>query len=175
LERLGSQALKNIGYASNSEQEPADKNMKHLPPLSVDADKELGPDLGLHRPINASGLRGGGRDVAGEKAVDGEPKTYWLAGGARANLEADMEGPVDINAIVLEEAEGAVGRIRGYRVEGQVDSDYKVLAEGTTVGEHKVDHFPKVTAWKVRLTILKSDSTPEIRKFGIYLDKSSNK
>ncbi len=172
-ERLGAQALKNIGYASNSEAELADKSLKHLPPLSVDVDKELGPHLGLHRPINASGSRGAGREVAGEKAVDGDPKTYWLAAGSRANLEADMEGPVDINAIVLEEAEGATGRVQGYRVEGQVDSDYKMLAEGTMIGEHKVDHFPKVTVWKVRLTILKADSAPEIRKFGIYLDKAS--
>jgi hypothetical protein len=175
-ERSGPQALKNIGYASNSEKELEDKTLKHLPPLSVDIDKELGPDLGLHRPINASGARGASREFAGEKAVDGNPKTYWLAGqGSRANLEADMEGPVDINAIVLEEADGALGRVQGYRVDGQVDSDYKVLAEGTTIGERKVEHFPKVTAWKVRLTILKADSAPEIRKFGIYLDKAVEK
>src|SRR5262249_33903038 len=117
-ERLGPQALKNIGYASNSKEELADKTLKQLPPLSTDVDKELGPDLALHRPINASGARGTGREFAGEKAVDGDPKTYWLAAGPRANLEADMEGPVDINAIVLEEADGALGRVQGYRVEG---------------------------------------------------------
>jgi alpha-L-fucosidase len=45
-----------------------------------------------------------------------------------------------------------------------------VLAKGTTIGPRKVDRFPKVTAWKVRLTVLKSDGVPEIRKFGLYFD-----
>ncbi len=176
VERLGPEALKNIGYAANSKSELADKTARPLPPLSMDADKELGPDLALHRPINASGPRGDGRDFDGEKAVDGDSKTYWtVSEGSRANLEADMEGPVDMNAIVLEEADGAIGRVQGYRVTGQVDSDYKLLCEGTTIGAHKVEHFPKVTAWKVQLTILKSDGAPEIRKFGIYLDKSTGK
>src|SRR5262249_32259358 len=49
-ERLGPQALKNIGYASNNEAELADKTLQRLPPLSVDVDRELGPDLALHRP-----------------------------------------------------------------------------------------------------------------------------
>ncbi len=175
-ERLGAQALKNIGYAANTANELADKTLIRLPDLSSDVDNKLGPDLGLHRPVNVTGMRGGSREFSGEKAVDGDPKTYWLAGaGSRASLEADLEGPVDINTVVLEEATGATGRVQGYRVDGQVDSDYKMLAEGTTIGERKVDHFPKVTAWKVRLTILKSDSPAEIRKFGLYLDKSSDK
>ena len=45
----------------------------------------------------------------------------------------------------------------------------RLINGGTTVDTHHVDRFPKVTAWKVRLTILKSDGTPAVRKFGLYL------
>jgi len=51
------------------------------------------------------------------------------------------------------------------------DSDWKLLSQGTTIGERKVDRFPKTTVWKVRLTILKADPYPAIRKFGLYLAK----
>jgi hypothetical protein len=179
-ERLGKKALQNVGYAANSEKELTDKTLHRLPPYPADVDKDLGPDLALHRPINGGGGgRGGGgsREFAGEKAVDGDPKTYWLVpeGGRGGNIEADMEGPVDINAIAIEEADGAAGHVQGYRVTAQVDSGYKTLCEGTTIDGRKVEHFPKVTAWKVDLIILNSTGPAEIRKFGVYLDKSAEK
>jgi hypothetical protein len=172
-ERLGHRALTNIGYSSNTQAELADNTLQKLPPLSTDVDKDLGTNLALHRPVNASPGLDGKREFWGENAVSGDPGTSWsVEDGRRAMLEADMEGPVDINTVVLEETPGASGHVQAYRVEGQVDSDYKVLSEGTTIGAHKVDHFPQVTAWKVRLTILKSLSTPAIRKLGVYLDKN---
>lgn len=172
-ERLGRHALANIGYSSNNEAELADNSLQPLPALSTDVDKDLGPDLALHRPINASRGLDYGQEFARRNAVDGDPEASWTANDdRRATLEADMEGPVDINAVLLEEAPDALGQVQAYRVEGQVDSDYKLLSEGTIIGAHKVDRFPKVTAWKVRLTILKSSSAPAIRKFGVYLDKS---
>jgi hypothetical protein len=32
--------------------------------------------------------------------------------------------------------------VQGYRVEGLVESKWKLLVEGTTIGEEKVHHFP---------------------------------
>ena len=55
-----------------------------------------------------------------------------------------------------------------------MDSDWKVLSQGTTIGDRKVDHFPKVIVWKVRLTIVKSKPGPAIRGLGLYLDKTAS-
>ena len=65
-------------------------------------------------------------------------------------------------------------RVQEYKVEGQVDSDWKLLSQGTTIGDRKLDRFPPVTVWKVRLTILKASASPAIRKFGLYLDNASS-
>jgi alpha-L-fucosidase len=81
-----------------------------------------------------------------------------------------MDGPTEINTLVLEEASGMTGQVQEYKVEAQVDSDWKLLSQGTTIGERKVDRFPKVTVWKVRLTVLKAQPYPAIRKFGLYVD-----
>src|SRR5581483_7327156 len=148
-ERLGSQALKNIGYGSNTEKEFGGKDTPPLPALSMDTDPVLGPDLALHRPVNAGNVRGRSVEFRGEKAVDGNGKTFWATddNARRAILEIDTEGPLDINALVLEEAAGLTGRVLEYKVEGQVESDWKLLSQGTTIGAHKVDHFPKATVW----------------------------
>jgi hypothetical protein len=172
-DRLGSQALKNIGYASNSADSFPDKSTPQLPEVKAPVDPALGPDLAFHRPVNTSNVRGNTREFGGERALDGDDVTYWATNdnAARATFEVDMEGPVDINALSISEALGGQ-RVQEYKVEGQVDSDWKLLSQGTSIGERKVDHFPTATVWKLRLTILKASPFPAIREFGLYMDRS---
>jgi hypothetical protein len=176
-QRLGPQALKNIGYESNTPQALADPQLKRLPDLKTEDDPQLGPDLALHRPVNASSIRGNSREFGGEKAVDADSTTYWATddNSRGMSLIVDTEGPLEINAIAIEEAQGMLGHVQEYRVEGQINSDWQVLCQGTTVGQRQVDRFGKVTVWKVRLTIVMSEGHPAIRKFGMYLDAKSVK
>jgi hypothetical protein len=148
LERLGPQALRNIGYASNTLAEFPDKSTPPLPPLATEDDPDLGPDLALHRPANGTPGRGDTRQFAVEKAIDANPQTYWSPdpGTSHPTMEVDMEGPVDINALAIEEPQLFACRIREYKVEAQVDSDWTLLAHGTAVDGRHVDRFPKVTA-----------------------------
>jgi alpha-L-fucosidase len=88
-------------------------------------------------------------------------------------IEVDMEGPIDINALQISEAMG-LAHVQEYKVEGQVNSDWKLLAQGTTIGEHKIARFTKVTVWKVKLTIPKSSVYPAISQFSLYLSKPAN-
>ena len=87
-------------------------------------------------------------------------------------MEIDTEGPVVINAVAVSEAVGAAGcgAVRGYRIEGQVNSDYVLLGDGTTIGARRVHVFPKVTVWKVRLTILGTEGgkAAAIGEVGLY-------
>lgn len=170
-DRLGPQSLQNIGYTGNSAAEFANKSVPRLPEFHSDEDLGFGEDFALHRPVNVNSVRNGSRKFGGEKAVDGDTNTYWAVNDdvSPATLEVDTAGPVDINTVAIEEAAGLTGRVQEYRVEGQVNSDWKLLSQGTTIGERKVDHFPTVTVWKVRLTLLKSNGYPAIREFGLYL------
>lgn len=171
-ERLGSQALKNIGYASNSENLFV-KDVKPTPAQAPEINKELGINLAIFRPVAANNKRTETREFAPEKALDANDKTYWATKDSigRAFIEIDTEGPLEINAIELCEAPGFEGQVLEYKLEGQVDSDYKLLAQGTTLGASKVDRFPKVTVWKVRLSISKVKNYPAISRFGLYLAK----
>jgi hypothetical protein len=173
-ERLGARALRNIGYAANSIEQLSDSTLSALPELQYDVDAELGRDVAMYRPVNASNVRGTTRMNGAEKALDGNPGTYWAIDDSvkTATFEVDMEGPVEINAVEICEANGFEGRVLAYRVEGQVDSDWKLLSQGATVGERRIDRFHGETVWKVRLTIEKLRSYPAIRKFGVYMRKT---
>ena len=172
-ERKGLQALKNIGYASNTIGMVANKKVKPLPPLTRQEDKVSGQDLALHRPVNTNNVRGNTREFGGEKALDGNEKTYWATndGVTRATIEIDMEGPAEINAVEIAEANGMEGRVQEYKVEGQVNSDWLLLSQGTTIGDRKIDKFTTTTVWKVRVTILKAKEYPAISKIGLYNEK----
>jgi hypothetical protein len=170
-ERLGTQALKNIGYNSNTINEFKNKWGKPQQ-VPVEVDKVLGKDEAFHRPVNTNGNRGNALAYNGDKALDGNAKTYWAANdnATAPYIEVDMEGPVDINALQISEATG-LAHVEEYKVEGQVNSGWKLLTQGTTIGQHKIARFPKVTVWKVKLTILKSSAYPAISRFGLYLSK----
>lgn len=175
--RLGPQALKNIGYDSNS---PA----AFVHPSSVAgfsahasaAPRGAGTDLGLHRPIDASNVREKSPKYSGENAVDGSPDTWWATddGVTTGRLEIDLEGAVDIDTVTLAEPAALAGHITSYKVEGMSDSGYKLLAKGDTIGAAgQTAHFPKLTVWKVRLTILSAKAAPGIATFSLY-DRSGN-
>lgn len=172
-ERLGMKALANIGYSSNTLSMFNNKSVKPSPPLKTEIDPVMGPNLALHRPVNASSIRGAGREFGAEKALDGNDKTYWATndGVTKATFEVDMEGPLEINAIRIGEASDTEYPVRKYKVEGQVDSDWKLLSEGTVIGKDKIDRFPKVTVWKVKITILDAKDYLAIEKVGLYLER----
>ena len=168
-ERLGPAALKNIDYSSNSATEFQNKHVETLPPWTGPVNPQLGVDLALHRPVNTSSVRGDDRAHGGERALDGDPTTSWQTADNDKHMtfEIDMEGPVEISALALDEL-FSPNHIDAYKVEGQVDSDWKLLAEGTTVGDRKIDRFPPTTVWKVRLTITKSTGPIALRTFSLY-------
>lgn len=178
-ERLGEQALVAIGYGPGSPgalslENPVMPLPRPQPPTPIDP--EFGFNLAFLRPVNTNSVHPSDTDdprkFGGEKALDGNPETYWMpaenrSGQPNHNIEADTEGPIIINAVVLSEPAGK-HNVRSYRVEGFENSRYTLLAEGTTIGERTTHVFPDITVWKVRLTIIDSDGLPAIRELSFF-------
>jgi hypothetical protein len=171
-ERLGPRALRNLGYGSTSPGSalvvPAAHPRPHAGAEPVG--RRLGENLALDRPVTTTNVRAGDRRFGGWQALDEDDQTYWATddGVTRASLELDTEGARDINTVELDEAAATAGRVQSYRLEGLVDSRWTLLAEGTTIGERKLQRFPRVTVWKVRLTV--AGAGLGIRKLGLYLE-----
>ncbi|HXC01221.1 MAG TPA: discoidin domain-containing protein [Opitutaceae bacterium] len=169
-DRLGPQAVVAIGYPGNAVKYFAGKSTPRLPAY-VDVDPVLGPNLASHCAVDTSSVRGDSPEFGGERALDKDPTNYWATadGAVPAMLDLDLEGPVPMNTIVLEEAPGSGHRVLSYKVEGMINDDWTLLAQGTTIGDHVVDRFPTQKIWKIRLTVLDAEGYVALRKLGLYL------
>lgn len=180
--RLGAQALEAIGYAPGSPATLALENPvmpKARPQPPTPSDPEFGVNLAFLRPVNTGNIRQSDtedpRKYGGEKALDGNPATYWMPGESSCSgrgpstpvFEIDAEGPLVIDALTISEPT-EIANIRAYKIEGMVDSDYTLLAEGTSIGVRKTHTFPEITVWKIRLTIMQSDGAPAISEFTMH-------
>ena len=172
-ERLGPQALRNIGYSSPDIRQVRMVAVKFHPSPAATSEG-YDENFAWNQPVSASSVRNNSDEFAGDMAVDGDEKTYWETadGTTKATLEVDMDGPTEINSVVIEEAAGMMGRVQEYKVGGLVNSNWKLLSQGTTIGERKVDRFPNTTIWKARLTILNATDSPAISEFGLYLNRN---
>ncbi|MDO8540059.1 MAG: hypothetical protein Q7S40_06410 [Opitutaceae bacterium] len=165
-ERLGPQALANIGYG------PGGATIAGAASTSRLGAALPAENLAIDRPVLTSNMRGGDRRFGGWQALDRNLATYWATddGVTNATLELDTEGAVEANAIELVEA--VPGQVKRYRVEGFTDSAWRLLAEGTTIGDRKRHRFPRVTVWKLKLTILEAVPYAAIGTLGLYLETS---
>ena len=175
-ERLGKKALKAIGYAPVSpaalELENPAMPERRIKPQAPE-DPEFGQNLAFLLPVDASSMHPSDTDdlnkYSADNALDGNTATYWMPEESQrpVDFEIDTNPPLIINAITISEPEG-ITNVRTYKIEGVVDNEYFLLAEGTTIGARNTHTFPKVTVWKIRLTILKSDGLPAISEFSAH-------
>ncbi|HXE43540.1 MAG TPA: discoidin domain-containing protein, partial [Candidatus Baltobacteraceae bacterium] len=137
--------------------------------------KIFGTDFALKQKAVASNVRGNDKQFGADKALDGDAKTYWATddGVTNATLEVDLGGEKTFNVIRTEEEISLGQRVAKYKVEALVSNEWKEVCSGTTIGHRKLDRFPKVTASKVRLTILDSRACPVISGFGVHYDSVS--
>ena len=132
-------------------------------------DETFRSDLARGAAASAGNVRGGDARFGADKAVDGDPDTYWATDDdAAASLELDLGRPVTFNVAMMQEYIPMSQRVEEYVLEAWHGGAWSEFARGTTIGYKKLDRFPDVTASKVRLTILKARAFPMIRTFGLY-------
>lgn len=108
-----------------------------------------------------------------EAAFDGDPETFWSApqGSHHAALEATFVRPVTFDRTLLMEWLNDGQHIEHFRIEAWTGNAWTTLVNGRAIGHKRIDHFPEVTATRVRLNILSSSAEPHIREFQIFNDK----
>ena len=96
----------------------------------------------------------------------GTPRAETL--GMGTELAVDVKGPGPIDHVVVMEHIANGERVRSYVVEGLVNGAWQPLATGTAVGHKKIDRIAPVVVTRVRLRVLESVGTPEIKRFAVY-------
>jgi alpha-L-fucosidase len=155
----------------------SDESVARLQEFHAALAKIFGRDLAAGKKASATNARGHDPAFGPDKALDGNQETYWSTDDpvTSAALEVDLGGEVEFNVTRLEEMISLGQRVQQYKIEAwsAAASTWQPLVQGTTIGYRKLDRFPKVTASKLRLTILKSRACPAIKSFGVHLDTVS--
>lgn len=103
-------------------------------------------------------------------AVDGDRDTFWSApdGSHHATLELQFKQPVTFDTALSMEWLNDGQLVQKYAVEVFRDGAWVKVAQAQAIGHMKIDHFPTVTASRVRLNILSSVDAAHIREFQLF-------
>jgi alpha-L-fucosidase len=114
---------------------------------------------------------------SGAKAVDGDPATFWGTddGVRSASIEVELDPNAAWDRVVLAEPIKFGQRIRKFRVSvpagpgtSNNGRDWRVLAEGTTVGHKRIVRVPVTTAPRVRVEILDARACPLVSALEVH-------
>jgi alpha-L-fucosidase len=103
-------------------------------------------------------------------ALDGDDDTFWSApeGSHAATLEVHTAKPITFNHALTMEWLVDGQQVQKYSIEAMIDGHWMPLVTSFAIGHKKIDHFPAVTADRVRLRILTSAGTARIREFQLF-------
>lgn len=133
-------------------------------------DEAFADNLARKAKAEAGNVRGGSSRYAASKAIDGKKDTYWATddGVTQTYITLTFRKPVTLNRILLQEYIRLGQRVKAFKVEANVDGQWRELAKETTIGYKRILRVPTVTASQVRISILDAKACPLISNIGIY-------
>ena len=97
-------------------------------------------------------------------AIDGRPETFWAAPehARRAELRLGFAQEREVNLVSLGEPIALGQRVAGFRLYAWIGDQWKLLADGTTIGRKRLVRFKTVKTAAIRLSITRSLASPLI-------------
>jgi alpha-L-fucosidase len=141
-----------------------------LPEADVKRLEEFGAVIRQRYRVNLIAKNRTPLHQAADAAFDGDPDTFWSApiGSHHAVLEANLTKPVTFDHSLVMEWLNDGQHVERFRIEVWTGQAWKSLVEGSAIGHKRIDHFPPVTASRIRLNILASSAEAHIREFQIF-------
>ena len=132
---------------------------------------DFADDLASGARVEASNTRGGSRQYAASKLIDGDAASYWAAddGVVEVSITLDFGRETEFNRFLAQEHIPLGQRIRKFRLEALVEGDWEHIADGTTIGYKRILRFETVNASSLRLLIEDSRACPILSAIGVYL------
>ena len=93
------------------------------------------------------------------------------ASGEGTIIELAIPGKEQINHFVIQENIINGERIRKYEIQALVKNKWKTIGVGECVGHKRIQQFETVLTNKIRLVILDSVATPQIKNFSVFYVK----
>lgn len=142
----------------------------HLLALKKQIDQDFARELARNTRASASNVRGRAARFSADKAIDGDPDTYWATDDGRhaGTLTLTFLEPTEVNRLVLQEYIPLGQRVRKFTVEAQADGRWVTLDTQTTIGYKRILRFDPVKASAVRLNILDAKGPVALSNLELY-------
>jgi alpha-L-fucosidase len=88
--------------------------------------------------------------------------------GTGSTLTLDLQHPLRIDTVVLQEDIRGGERVRAYTLEGRSDGRWNALGRGTAIGNKRIQPVDPVTIDAVRLTITQHAGLPRIGRLAVF-------
>ena len=101
----------------------------------------------------ATNVRDGSFHYQADKAIDGDPETYWATDDnvKAASLEIDFGKETEINGLLIREYIRLGQRVKGFTIEVLINGDYTEVSSGITVGNRRLVKFVTVKTAKLKI------------------------
>ena len=119
---------------------------------------------------DASNYRQNHPKFSPQNILDEDNATYWATDDNifNAELVIDLGEEIIFDRVMLQEPIRFGQRIAEFSIEGLVDNQWTLLANGTTIGYKRLLRFKPINANKIRINIIRSNNIPAISNFGLY-------
>jgi len=103
-------------------------------------------------------------------AVDGKLDTFWAADEDQrsARLELDLGADSTFNLVSIQEPIALGERTTQYYLEAKSNGVWTTIANGTAIGQRKLQRVGNVTASSIALVITGARAVPAIAELGVY-------
>lgn len=133
-------------------------------------DETFSRDLARSAEARASQVRGGNGAFGPEKAVDGNPDTFWAVDDEvrSATLELVFPEVVTFDRLLLQEPIRLGQRISRFSLEVLDEGTWTLVVRATTVGYKRILRFPPVRTDRMRVRIEEARAAPALSRIGVF-------
>ncbi|MBN2408948.1 MAG: alpha-L-fucosidase [Candidatus Aminicenantes bacterium] len=134
-------------------------------------DETFAVNLAEGARIEASSARTGHR---AEFILDKDTASYWTTpdGIETGSLEWTLPGKRSFDIVLLQEEIRVGQRVEEFSLEAWDGKSWRPFAAGTTIGFKRLLRFAEIATDRVRLTILRSRTSPTLSAFGLFKFRS---
>ena len=131
-----------------------------------------GGQLLLNIPANRDGLLSD-PDCQVAKAFGAEirrrfGKSIAETKGNGRTIVLPLQKQTRVDTVILQEDTTLGERVRGYRLDGQVNGQWKQLATGSAIGQKRIQPVPAETVSALRLVVEDAVGVPALRRFAAF-------
>lgn len=145
-------------------------DVQQLMALRNQLDKDFATELAKGQQIMATDERQNSSEFSAEKAIDGNPDTYWSTndGVTSTSLTLAFDKPTEVNRILLQEYIALGQRVQNFTLEAEIDGAWVEIDLQTTIGYKRILRFKTVKTTRIRVNFIESKGPLAITNLEIY-------